>query len=113
MTPVQQVREWVAGIDGQGCKHRKDLLLKIAMRPCRPFRRQFRHLVHVNPVLPKLGQQFIFPQGALRRHELTYDPLNAVECLGGAQTIRPHITCFALDLLLDPSDTNLKKLIKV
>ena len=73
----------MAGIHRQGSKHRKNFLLKITMRPCRAFCREFRHFAHVNPVLRQLGQEFIFPQRTLSPDKFANRFPDAIERVRG------------------------------
>jgi hypothetical protein len=61
----------------------------------------------------ELGQYFVFPQCALCRDQFAYCFLNAVECLGGTQSIRPDVAALAFDLLLDAGDSNLEELVQI
>ena len=81
MASVQKMRKRMAGIHGQGSEHWKNFLLKITMCPRRAFCRQFRHFAHVDFVLRKFGQQFIFPQRVLRRDELAHGFLDTIKCV--------------------------------
>ena len=83
------------------------------MRPSRAFRRQFRNFAHVNAVLCQLGQQFVLPQRALRRHQSAHCFLNTIECLRRTQPVRPDLARLAFDLLFDPSHADLEKLIQI
>src|SRR6266513_41368 len=113
MTFVQKLREGVAGIDRQRRQHRKNFLLKIAMRPRCTFRTKFSHLWDADAVFSQLRKQLLVPECILLRHQLAHDALDAVEGVGWAQSVRPKIARFAFDLLLDSSDPNLEELIQV
>ena len=79
MTPIQQMWQRMAGVHGQRRQHRKNLLLKITVRPRRAFRRQVRDFSHVNPILAQFRQQFIIPKRILRSHELADCFLDAIK----------------------------------
>ena len=83
------------------------------MRPGRAFRWQFRNFAHVNAVLCQLGQQFVLPQCALRRHQSAHCFLNTIECLRRTQPVRPDLARLAFDLLFDPGHADLEKLIQI
>src|SRR5947208_16018531 len=102
MASVQKMGEGMAGVHRKRSQHWKNFLLKITMRPCCAFWRQFCHFAHVNPVLRKFGQQFIFPQRALRSPKPAHGSLDTIECTGWNSTVRPNIGRFTLDLMPDP-----------
>src|SRR6266568_8132014 len=113
MAPIQKMRKRMARVDGQRRKHRQNFLLKIAVRPCRAPCRQLRYLAHINPMFGQFREQFVLPEGALRRHQLARCLLNAIECLRWAQSIRADVARLAFDLLLNASHPNLEKLIQI
>src|SRR5436305_12664885 len=113
MTFVQELRKGVAGIDRQRREHRKNFLLKIAMRPGCAFRTKLSHLGDPDAVFSQLREQLLVPECILRRHQLAHYALDVVEGVGWAQSVRGEIARFALDLLLDSSDPNLEELIQV
>ena len=103
----------MTGIHCQWREHWKNFLQKITVRPRRAFYRQFRDLAHKNPVFRQLRQQFIFPKRILRRHQFAHRFLDAIENFGGAQSVRTDAARLALNLLFDPCDANLKKLVQI
>src|SRR6476661_5101861 len=107
------MREWMTGIHGQRRQHWKNFLLKIAIGPGSPLRRQLSDFPHVNSILGELRQQFVFPKRILRSHKLAHRLLDAVEQLRGTQPVRTNVACLAFNLLFDSGYPNLEKLIQI
>src|SRR5437879_6480082 len=107
------MRERMTGVHSQRREHWNNFFQKITVRPRCAFCRQIGDLAHKNPILRQLRQQFICPEGILSRHEFAHRILDAVKHLRWAQSVRTDAACFALDLLFDPCDSNLKELVQI
>ncbi len=103
----------MARVHRQRRQHRKNFLPKIFPRPGRAFGVQFRNVANPDSVFFQLRKQFLVPKLVLGCDQLVGQALDLVERLGRTQSIRTNVAGFALDLLLDASDANFKKLVQV
>jgi hypothetical protein len=110
---VEQLRKGMRGVYPQRCKHRSDLLVKIAFHPDPVGRVEFRHFQETNPILRQSGHKLVAPAAELRLDHLAHAAVDGSEALAGREAVHAALDHVALDLLLDAGHAHLEKLVEI
>ena len=110
---VQQLREGMRRIDGQGGQHAAHLRPVIIFQPPEIIRGHVGEVQDANPGCLQRGSQLVAPAGILVAHHPADTCHHRAEHLARRETIGRAFRPGALHLLLEPGDADLKELVEV